>query len=89
MTRRHSSTLASTSVALSSRAGGDVVTRPDSRNAEIPVRPTYAATVLLPNEEGKLRINMAGQAKIAYGGRSPWNIIYTKLRQNLRRSFGV
>lgn len=80
------------SAALSARAGGGVATRPEISSAEIAIGNTYEVTILLPNDDPDrpLSPGMAGKAKISYsGGRRPWNILYMKVRANLRRSFGV
>ncbi len=78
--------------ALSARAGGGIPTRPDIYRWEVALNPTYEATVLLPNDNPlmPLKPGMVGKAKIAYGeSRRIWEIVYLKVRQNLRRSFGI
>ena len=77
------------SAALSSKAGGGVATRRGPAYSEVPVDTTYEVNILLNNDEGLLRIGMAGKAKISYGSRRLYDIIYTRVRQNIRRSFGV
>jgi putative peptide zinc metalloprotease protein len=78
--------------ALSARAGGGIATRPDVYRWEVALSPTYEATILLPNDNPlrPLKPGMVGKAKIAYGeSRRIWEIVYLKVRQNLRRSFGI
>jgi len=78
--------------ALADKAGGGVQTRADVRRAIVAVDATFEVSIPLANDDPSrpLRPGMAGRAKIAYGeGRRYWEIIYTKVRQNIRRSFGV
>lgn len=78
--------------ALSDRAGGGVQTKPDVRHAIVALDTTFEVQINLANDDPlrPLMPGMAGRAKIAYGeGRRFWEIIYMKVRQNIRRSFGV
>lgn len=78
--------------ALSDRAGGGVQTRSDVRHAMVALDTTFEVRINLPNDDPArpLKPGMVGRAKITYGeGRRFWEIIYMKVRQNIRRSFGV
>jgi hypothetical protein len=77
---------------MSSAAGGGVATRPDIREAIVPIETTFDVTIVLPNDDPNrpMKPGMVGKVKIAYGeSRRLWEIIYFKARQNIRKSFGV
>ncbi len=76
---------------LADRAGGGVQTRSDIRRAIVAVDATFEIAIELPNDDPSrpLKPGMAGRARIDYGHRRLWEVIYMRLRQNIRRSFGV
>jgi len=77
------------SPALSSRiAGGPVITRTDTAQP-VPIMTTYEASFFLANPSGEFLVGMVGTAEIQSGTRHWYDIIYTKVRENLRKSFGI
>jgi len=76
-------------IRLMSPSRRDQARRGTQAARRLPPESTYEATIVLGNEEDLLKPNMTGQAEIAYGDRRLWDIIYTRARQNLRRSFGI
>jgi len=76
------------SAALGSRAGGNVMTRTDTA-AHVPITTVYEVNILLPNTNAELLIGMVGKTTIESGSRRIWDIIYVRMRESLRKSFGL
>jgi len=75
--------------ALSSAAGGAVLTRPDIQTARVPLENLYQVGIALPNSDKALLAGMVGDASISGGRRHLYDIVYVAVRENLRRSFGL
>ncbi len=74
--------------ALSHRSGGNIATRPDTA-AYVPIMPTYEVNILLPNEDCRFLVGMVGKARIDSERRRPYDVIFTRIRETLRRTFGL
>lgn len=77
------------SPALSSAAGGTVLTRTDENSPLAPTTPTYEVSIQMPNSDGMFLVGMAGKVRISAGTRRIWDIVYTRARESIKTSFGV
>ncbi len=61
---------------LSQEAGYDIITEPDSTGRQMPMDPSYEATVILPDKDGMLHVGLRGHAKIHAAPRTIWDRVW-------------
>jgi putative peptide zinc metalloprotease protein len=66
---------------LSQEAGYDIITEPDAKGQQTPMDPSYEATVILPNNDGMLRVGLRGHAKIHAAKRTIWDRVWRFLSE--------